>query len=307
MKIIMSTLLSSLLLVSSPALQASDGPDQAFFNDLQQKHNISRERAEALLSQAQKSNDVLEAIARPWEAKPWHEYYPIFLTERRVEQGIEFWQTHKQALERAEQTYGVPAEIIVAIIGVETSYGNFLGRHRVLDALYSLAFYYPPRATFFKSELGHFLALVEEEQLPATELMGSYAGAMGYGQFISSSYRAYAVDFDGDGQRDLLSNPVDAIGSVANYFSQHRWQPGQPIATPAWIGPNVNTDKLISNRGQQLTHTVAELLAANVRFTTEAAPTTKARLFKFEEDNKEASYWVAFPNFYAITRYNHSP
>ena len=307
MKIIMSTLLSSLLLVSSPALQASDGPDQAFFNDLQQKHNISRERAEALLSQAQKSNDVLEAIARPWEAKPWHEYYPIFLTERRVEQGIEFWQTHKQALERAEQTYGVPAEIIVAIIGVETSYGNFLGRHRVLDALYSLSFYYPPRATFFKSELGHFLALVEEEQLPATELMGSYAGAMGYGQFISSSYRAYAVDFDGDGVRDLLSNPIDAIGSVANYFARHRWQAGEPVAVPAWPGREANLAELISTRGQQLTHTVADLQNAGIYFVTEAAGDTPARLFKFDEPAGNASYYVALPNFYSITRYNHSP
>jgi|SRR5690554_112632 len=306
--------LSSLFLFTQPVghsfAQATDmsSPEHnAFFQKLASEHKISRADAMAILEQAQVSEEVLEAIAKPWEAKPWFEYYPIFLTERRLEQGLNFWREHQTTLERAEREYGVPAQIIVAIIGVETFYGGYLGRHKVLDSLYTLAFHYPPRETFFRSELGHFLALVQEEKLPATELLGSYAGAMGFGQFISSSYRAYAVDFDGDGQRDLISNPVDAIGSVANYFAKHKWQAAQPIATPAWVSQGANVDAFISNRGQQLTHTVGELLDAGIHFTTEAERDTKARLFKFDESAGNASYWVALPNFYSITRYNHSP
>lgn len=296
-------------LLSIPTLKATELSHQhtAFYQELENQHQVPRAEAERILKQAQLSDAVLEAIATPWEAKPWYQYYPIFLTQSRLEKGLAFWQEHQETLERAERTYGVPAEIIVAIIGVETYYGGYLGRHKVLDALYTLAFHYPPRARFFRSELGHFLALATEEKLNPTEIMGSYAGAMGYGQFISSSYRAYAVDFDGDGQRNLLSNPVDAIGSVANYFAKHRWQQAQPIAVPAWVGPTTDTASLISSRGQQLTHTVEELQSAGIRFSTEASPTMKARLFKFEEENNEASYWVALPNFYTITRYNHSP
>lgn len=297
--------------VATPAQAAEVNFNSAqhaeFFQQLENQHSITQSDALAILQHAQVSDEVLTAITTPWEAKPWFEYYPIFLTEHRLEQGLKFWREHQATLERAEREYGVPAQIIVAIIGVETFYGGYLGRHKVLDALYTLAFHYPPRQTFFRSELGHFLALVQEEKLPATELMGSYAGAMGFGQFISSSYRAYAVDFDGDGQRDLLTNPVDAIGSVANYFAKHRWQAGQPVATPAWLGRNSNVDAFISNRGQQLTHTVGELFDAGIHFTTEADRATKARLFKFDEAAGNASYWVALPNFYTITRYNHSP
>ncbi|RUO44428.1 lytic murein transglycosylase B [Aliidiomarina taiwanensis] len=300
-------LMTPSLTATASETAAANSQHATFYQELESKHQVPRVQAERILAQAQVSDAVLEAITTPWEAKPWYQYYPIFLTPSRLEKGLAFWQEHKESLERAEQTYGVPAEVIVAIIGVETYYGGYLGRHKVLDALYTLAFHYPPRARFFRSELGHFLALTQEEQLNPTELMGSYAGAMGYGQFISSSYRAYAVDFDGDGQRDLLTNPVDAIGSVANYFAKHHWQPGQPIATPAWVGATTDTSAFISNRGQQLTHTVADLQSAGIRFTTEAAPGTKARLFKFEEENNEASYWVALPNFYSITRYNHSP
>lgn len=308
--------LSSLLYLVQPFIlsnayaadtQFDSAQHTAFFQQLESQHNISKADAVAILQHAQLSDDVLTAIATPWEAKPWFEYYPIFLTERRLGNGLKFWREHHATLARAEREFGVPAQIIVAIIGVETFYGGYLGRHKVLDALYTLAFHYPPRETFFRSELGHFLALVKEEQLPATELMGSYAGAMGFGQFISSSYRAYAVDFDGDGQRDLLTNPVDAIGSVANYFAKHRWQASQPIAAPAWVSRGTNIDEFVSNRGQQLTHTVGQLLDAGIHFTTEADRATKARLFKFDEPAGNASYWVALPNFYTITRYNHSP
>ncbi|RTE87457.1 MULTISPECIES: lytic murein transglycosylase B [Gammaproteobacteria] len=278
-----------------------------FYEELEEKFQIDRTTAEQILQNAQRSQDVLDAIARPWEAKPWFQYYPIFLTESRVANGIAFWQEHQDTLLRAEEEYGVPAEIILAILGVETSYGQIMGRHRVLDSLYTLAFHYPPRAQFFRSELQHFLALVAEEQLDPSTLNGSYAGAMGFGQFISSSYRAYAVDFDQDGQRDLLNNPVDAIGSVANYFARHNWQRNQPIITPAWPSSEHEFNTLISSRGTQLTHTVGEIQEHHVAFTTELTSNTRARLFKFEEAQGNASYWVGFQNFYAITRYNHSP
>lgn len=209
-------------------------------------------------------------------------------------------------MERAEAEYGVPAQMIVAIIGVETFYGEYMGNYRVIDALYSLGFYYPPRQTFFRSELGEFIRLAENEQLETLEIKGSYAGAMGFGQFISSSYRAYAVDFDGDGKRDLLNNKVDAIGSVANYFARHRWQQGQPVAIPAWPNRVDDLAALTNGRGQSLTHTVGSLREAGVDFITQMPDDTPARLFQFEEE-EGASYWVGLPNFYAITRYNHSP
>lgn len=281
--------------------------EQAFIEMLETEHNIPRERTESLLRNAQKQQDIIDAISRPWEARPWHEYYKIFLTEKRLQDGIAFWQAHEETLQRASATYGVPEEIIVAIMGVETSYGTIMGRHRVLDALYTLGFHYPPRQTFFRDELRQFIQLSEEENIPATEIKGSYAGAMGYGQFISSSYRYYAVDFDNDGVRDLMGNVVDAIGSVANYFAKHRWQQSQPIAVPAWVSSDTPVAELTSGRGQTLTHTVADLKKAGVNFITALPDDTRARLFAFEEADGEFSYWVGLPNFYAITRYNHSP
>src|SRR5690554_1243635 len=220
------------------------------------KHQFQREHVAELLQQAQRNEAILEAIDRPWEAKPWHQYYPIFLTEKRLAAGLKFWQEHADTLARAEHQFGVPAEIIVAIIGVETFYGEYRGKYSVLDALYTLGFHYPPRAKFFRSELEQFMLLTREESLPATELMGSYAGAMGYGQFISSSYRHYAVDFDGDNVRDLLGNPVDAIGSVANYFSRHGWQADAPVAVQ--LGSDDYYQQWLSS-GLKPATTVAEL------------------------------------------------
>ncbi|MCC5880874.1 MAG: lytic murein transglycosylase B [Idiomarina sp.] len=289
----------------SPSAATEAEKDQ-FIEALAQSHQLDPNRIRDILADAERNEDVLSAIQRPWEARPWHRYHGIFLTERRVERGVEFWREHHETLERAEAEYGVPAQMIVAIIGVETFYGEYMGNYRVIDALYSLGFYYPPRQTFFRSELGEFIRLAENEQLETLEIKGSYAGAMGFGQFISSSYRAYAVDFDGDGKRDLLNNKVDAIGSVANYFARHRWQQGQPVAIPAWPNRVDDLAALTNGRGQSLTHTVGSLREAGVDFITQMPDDTPARLFQFEEE-EGASYWVGLPNFYAITRYNHSP
>lgn len=278
---------------------------EAFITELVEQHGFDRTEVEQGLAQAQFNQAVFEAIQRPWEAKPWYQYYPIFLTERRLEAGLKFWQQHQQTLERAEQTYGVPAHIIVAIIGVETFYGSYKGNYKVLDALYTLGFHYPPRAKFFRSELREYFLMTREEQLPLGELQGSYAGAMGYGQFISSSYRHYAVDFDGDGVRDLLNNPVDAIGSVANYFAKHGWQRGQPVTLE--LAPNPAHAALVTS-GLKYQQSVQQLLDSGLQLPTDHGldSTASAKVFAFEQADG-VDHWLGLHNFYVITRYNHSP
>lgn len=270
------------------------------------KHQVDAGFVKTTLTKAKKSETILEAIARPWEAKPWFEYYPIFLTEKRLEKGLKFWQTHEASLQRAEKELGIPAEIIVAIIGVETFYGEYKGKYKVLDALYTLGFFYPPRATFFSSELEQLFLLSKEENFDIEQLMGSYAGAMGMGQFISSSYRHYAIDFDGDGVRDLLNNPIDAIGSVANYFNQHGWKKGQAVALRAEVVGKAYKDLLTDKL--EYKHTWRDIQQAGVSIvnSTPIAADRSAKLFEFEQqDHKE--YWLGLDNFYVITRYNHSP
>jgi membrane-bound lytic murein transglycosylase B len=294
------------LCISTFSIQASPIELEKQFIDLMvDQHQFSRKTIETTLAKANKNNTILQAIAKPWEAKPWHQYYPIFLTEKRLTKGLAFWQAHQKTLTRAEQETGVPAEIIVAIIGVETFYGAYLGKYSVLDALVTLGFHYPPRAKFFRSELAQLFLLAKEENFDITQLKGSYAGAMGWGQFISSSYRHYAVDFDGDGVRDLLNNPVDAIGSVANYFKKHKWQANTDIAYKAQVSGTGHTEFL--SKSLKYSHQWSQLQDSGVSIT--AANLNKQRsvkLFEFEQtDNKE--YWVGLPNFYVITRYNHSP
>ncbi len=198
----------------------------------------------------------------------------------------------------------MPASLIVAIIGIETFYGRQMGRHPVLDSLYTLGFHYPERADFFAKEFAQLVLLAREEKWPLTLLKGSYAGAMGMGQFMPSSYRHYAVDFDGDGKRDLFANPVDAIGSVANYFAEHQWRWGESAVEPALIGlAPVGT---LLGPAPELTQTWAELAAAGIELATPLAPDTPVKLLALEQaDGPE--YWVARHNFYVITRYNRSP
>lgn len=297
------------LCISGFNIQASPAELQQQFVDLMvNKHQFDRQVIESTLAKANKNEAILKAIAKPWEAKPWHQYYPIFLTEKRLNKGLEFWETHQPALLRAEQQTGVPAEIIVAIIGVETFYGTYQGKYSVLDALVTLGFHYPPRAKFFRKELAELFLLAKEESFDVTALKGSYAGAMGWGQFISSSYRHYAVDFDGDGVRDLLNNPLDAIGSVANYFKAHHWKADNDIAFKAKVSGTQHT-KLLS-KSLKFSHQWSQLQAAGVSIVgidkSNLSQDMSVKLLEFEQpDNKE--YWVALPNFYAITRYNRSP
>lgn len=277
-----------------------------FVERMEQKHQFSPEHVRSVLAKANKSQAILDAIARPWEAKPWFQYYPIFLTDKRLTKGLEFWQKHKEILARAEQETGVPAQIIVAIIGVETFYGTYKGKYSVLDALYTLGFYYPPRAKFFNSELEQYFLLTQEEQFDMTEIKGSYAGAMGWGQFISSSYRHYAVDFDGDGIRDLLNNPVDAIGSVANYFAKHGWRSGEKVAHKA-SQVSEQAKKLVS-KTLKYSSNWKDIKSAGVTLQEDVllSETQSAKLFAFKQENN-TEYWLGLPNFYVVTRYNHSP
>jgi membrane-bound lytic murein transglycosylase B len=247
--------------------------------------------------------EILKAIARPAEALDWYQYHPIFLTETRIDKGEAFWRAHADTLTQAFRTYGVSPEIIVAIIGVETLYGTRKGKYLVLDSLATLAFRYPKRSKFFRTELEQFLILARQENLDTPKVKGSYAGAMGIPQFISSSYRRYAVDFDGDGVRDLLNNPVDAIGSVANYLEVHGWQRDGAIALPA----SVTGDgyKTLVKKGLKPHTPVSDM--HNFGVVVLYASENNSRGALIELTNKEdIEHWVGLQNFYAITRYNHS-
>jgi membrane-bound lytic murein transglycosylase B len=207
-----------------------------FIGEMTRDYGFAGEQLTELFAEVERKQAILDAISRPAEkAKPWKDYRPIFITDKRISKGVEFWKQHEATLARAEAEYGVPAQVIVAIIGVETFYGGNTGSWRVMDALSTLAFDYPPRAPFFRKELREFLLLTREEQVEPLNMTGSYAGAMGLPQFMPSSFRAYAVDFDGDGHINIWTNPVDAIGSVASYFKRHGWQPGQPVVSAATV------------------------------------------------------------------------
>ncbi|MBV7315873.1 lytic murein transglycosylase B [Shewanella sp. NIFS-20-20] len=280
---------------------------QQEFIQTQQQQGFSHEETLDFLSAATFNQEVLDAISRPWEAKPWYQYYPIFLTDKRLQAGIDFWQQHAAIIDKASKQFGVEPQIIVAIIGIETFYGQFMGKYPVRDALFTLGFYYPPRADFFRKEFGQLQQLVKEERLESAQLLGSYAGAMGFGQFIPSSYRHYAVDFDGDGQRDLLNNPSDAIGSVANYFHQHGWQMGADIALPLQQTEAQAID-VTPWAGERLTLSVADILTPPLALlhSQDLDVSQKAMLIALEQ-SQQTDYWLGLKNFYVITRYNRSP
>ena len=266
---------------------------------------MPEQEVKALLAKAQYRQEVIDAITRPWEAKPWHQYYPIFLTEKRLSKGLEFWNTYQKEIDRAAKQFNVDPQVIVAIIGIETFYGSYLGKYSVLDALYSLGFYYPPRGKFFRSELGHLFHLIDEENLDISKLKGSYAGAMGYGQFIPSSYRHYSINFDNLDGRDLIESPVDAIGSVANYLHQHGWQKGNPIALQL-ISKQPPKPKVWS--GERLNLKVADILSPSVYLKDhiDLDVSQPAMLVKLKQP-EITEYWLGLKNFYVITRYNRSP
>lgn len=303
-------LLSLLAAASSASCYAQDHPGaEDFARRAAEEHNLDPAQVLALLGEAHFKQSIIDAITRPAEAKPWYQYRRIFLTPERIEGGIAFWRDNAERVDAAARTYQVDPQYIVAIIGVETYYGRITGGHRVLDALATLAFHYPDtgndRSAFFTSELMNFILLGEEEGLPLREVEGSYAGAMGLGQFMPSSYRAYAVDLDGDGRRDLWSSLDDVVGSVANYLHRHGWEPGAPVVTPLEIRTGADT-ALVAQRDFKPVHAVLTLRDGGFNPVSEVADDALGTVVRLDEDGAQ-SYWLAFQNFYVITRYNRSP
>ncbi|MEJ2060372.1 MAG: lytic murein transglycosylase B [Gammaproteobacteria bacterium] len=283
-----------------------DQPDvRTFIDKMVKEYDFSRDDLDRLFAQAKEQTRVLSAIASPAEAKPWYDYRPIFLTSRRIDQGVTFWDQNATTLQEASQLYGVPPEIIVAIIGVESFYGRRMGGFPVFDTLVTLSFDYPPRAAFFRRQLAQYLVLTREEHIDPLTPKGSYAGAMGRGQFMPSSYREYAVDFDTDGKRDLWHSSADAIGSVANYFKRHGWEQGMPVAVPANLDGNVSNYQALLDSGVKPSISLS-------RLEQQGAHPTKPFDFKGDvslfalEGQMVPEYWIGTKNFYVITRYNHS-
>ena len=306
-----SNLASSSLTQASTAMIAEKHPGMRALAKLAAEGDATREKNYlALLDSAVYQQNIIDAISKPAEAKPWKDYRPIFLTPARIAGGVKFWRENKAALTRAEAQYKVPAHYIVAIIGVETLYGSNVGKYRVLDALTTLALYYPPRAEFFAGELRQFLKFsqVPSIQLDATKAVGSYAGAMGLGQFIPTSYVNYAVDGDGDGLIDLWQSKSDITASVANYFSVHGWQYGEPVVASTKIAQHASA---VADMGVLPTTTVKALAKLGYRAQRTAGQpkvkqNAKASMIVLEGE-QGPEHFISFQNFYVITRYNRSP
>jgi len=257
---------------------------------------------------------IIAAMQRPIVESPkWFEYAPQFLSAERIDGGVAYFHAHEDELARAEREYGVPAEIIVAIVGVETYYGRNTGRYRVFDALTTLAFDYPRRAMFFRGELKDFLLLTKEQGISPLTPKGSFAGAMGVPQFMPGSYRRFAIDFDGDGKIDLWESGADVVGSVAHYLARHDWQAGQPVLLPATIDAEERdavARKLDGGISERRPMWSWEADGVSADALTSEVPAEPLGLLMLEEQpvdgEDRASYWIACPNFYAITRYNRS-
>jgi len=293
-----------------PAFAAVHPGSDEFVKRAVEDNGLQENEVRALLDSAEYKQSIVDAISRPAEGKPWYQYRSIFLTDQRVKEGIAFWRDNQALIEKAAKQFSVDEEIIVAIIGVETFYGRITGNYRTIDALVTLGFYYPQnlssdRSPFFSRELMHYIKLASEEGLPAAEVMGSYAGAMGMGQFMPSSYREYAVDFDDDGHRDLWRSTPDAVGSVANYLHRHGWQAGQPVTQRVFASSDAAFGE-ISNSNFMPTLSVAQWKEKGFSPSTEMSPDLAAAVVKMSEKDRK-TYWMTFKNFYVITRYNRSP
>ncbi|MEX0603675.1 MAG: lytic murein transglycosylase B [Marinobacter sp.] len=279
---------------------------KTFIQALSDEHGFERAELTRWLGQAERQDGILKSISTPAEKTlEWHEYRRIFIRDEQIKDGVAFLDKYPEAFERAENEFGVSKYIIAAIIGVETRYGRYLGSHRVLDALATLAFDYPPRSTFFRRELGEFFLMTREQDFDPLEVKGSYAGAMGYGQFISSSYRHYAIDFDGDKVADLLTNPVDAIGSVANYFARHGWGSGAPVAEQIRDAGALDANSALLTTGLKPSRTVSDYRTAGLSPEAGVSDDEPARAILLQGED-EPQLWLTYKNFYVITRYNHS-
>ncbi len=278
---------------------------QEFINQMVKSYKFNKKQLTNTLNQVQIQPKIIASMERPYEKKDWDTYKNLFLTNQRIEGGLKFWQENQKTLEKAEKQFQIPAHVIVAIIGVETLYGKHQGNYRVLDALSTLAFNYPKRSAFFKKELREYLIMCRELNTSPKDYLGSYAGAMGKPQFMPSSYRYYAVDFTGNGKKDLINNNADAIGSVANYIHKHGWKMDEGVAQPAKLTGS-KFSKIQMNR-KKPGYTLKQLQAADILPQTAALNMpAKAGVIELVTANGK-EYWLAFHNFYVITRYNTSP
>lgn len=303
-------LIAVLAIATSFATQASLALDtqrpsvQAFIDRMRTEHAFDPEALSQVLSQAETSQKVLDLMSRPAErVLLWHEYRSRYVNDRRVSEGVQFWQAHRELLDQVSEKYGVPPEYLVAILGVETYYGRITGNDRVIDALVTLAFDYPPRSTYFTSELEHFLLLTREESFDPLQPLGSYAGAMGPPQFMPSNIRRLAVDENGDGVRNLRDDWADILGSIGNYFVVHGWQRGEPVMAEARIDQDRAHD--LDPRTLALTETVGSLRDKGVEFDTPLAADAPA-MFIAADEAETVRFRVGFRNFHTITRYNRS-
>lgn len=266
---------------------------------------LTRPEMEAVFANVELKPGIISIMDKPSTARPWYQFRGNFYNERLIKEGVAFWQANEDTLRRAQEQFHVPPEMIVTIIGIETRYGGNTGSFRLADALSTLAFDYPRRAAFFRSELTELFLLAHSENINVLSLKGSYAGAMGLPQFMPSSFRKWAVDFDGDGHRDIWNNRVDAIGSVGNYFQLHGWQGGDDVIVPAEVVPGEALDKLLADKFN-LHYSVAELRAMGVTPQAPVRDDARAVLFSLEVAPGETRYWLGLNNFYTITRYNKS-
>lgn len=298
---------------AKPASYATRQDVRAFIDEMAAEHGFDRVALARTLGQARYQHAIVTAMDRPLLEPPkWYVYARSLLAPERVASGVGYWNAHREHLARAEERYGVPAEIVVAILGIETFYGRNAGGYRVLDALATLAFDYPRRATFFRGELKQFLLLARELGMSPLAAKGSFAGAMGVPQFMPGSYRSYAVDFDGSGHPDLWRSPADIVGSVANYLARHDWQPGGPVILPAAIAAESRDVAIRKLDGGLSERRAADAWAADgVTIADPPAGTVDdpVGLLLLEESTdgvEGASYWIACNNFYVLTRYNRS-
>ncbi|GAB4130067.1 MAG: lytic murein transglycosylase B [Sideroxydans sp.] len=282
------------------ASYAADLPGiPAFVDRMVVEHQFRRNELELVFRRAEHRPDVIEAITRPATLKPWLEYRANFVNEERIVNGRKFMRQHAAVLRRAERQFGVPAEYIAAILGVETLYGKSTGGYRALDALTTLAFDYPPRAAFFLTELEQFLLLAREQDFNLLSVNSSYAGALGIPQFMPSNYRKYALDYNGNGKVDILHEPADAIGSVANYFKHYGWRSGEPVALPARVDDPQRLGSLTAVRPMRAWQVDAGAIPQQGR--ADFLPPAWM-LDLTGEAGKE--YWFVFENFDVIMRYN---
>ncbi|HJL92677.1 MAG TPA: lytic murein transglycosylase B [Woeseiaceae bacterium] len=299
----------TLLIFASSAVWSHDihRPNiQAFIENMTTKHNYDKKELSNILLNSISQEKILSAISRPAEKMlTWNEYRNIFLKKERINAGAKFWKEHQITLNKISEQTGVNIEILVGIIGVETYFGRITGGYRVIDALTTLAFDYPKRSPFFTKELEAFLLLTKEEKMDPFDATGSYAGAMGSPQFMPSSYRAYAVDSDGDGKRDIWNNWSDVIGSIANYFIAHGWQKDNEVIVPVFESGIIAAEGITIKNGLKATETITSLKSKGISFDTNMKQNHPAELLHLEQKNSN-DYWVAMHNFFVITKYNHS-